>query len=399
MYKKFMDELYFKVKKIINDIKTNGDAAVVKYTKVFDNITNFSKKDLVVKIKKVDVEDKQFVSSIKLAIKNVKKFHLEEKKRIKKSWLFKNNGMVLGQKVLPIESVGIYVPGGKYGYNYISSLIMAVIPAQVAGVKNIVVLTPPKNVSKYFVYTCNLLGIKNVYAIGGVQAIAAASFGTETVPKVDLIIGPGNKWVTEAKRQLFGVVGIDLLAGPSEIVVLADETTSLDEIVYELLAQVEHDNEAKGVLISFDKEIIKNVKSKIESMNKKYLLQIKFFFVNTVSDAVKLINQISPEHLTILVNKNISNIVNKIKNAGAIFLGKNASTVFGDYVSGPSHILPTNKTANFSSGVSVQTFMKKISIVKFTTKFLRNNIFAASKIAEVEGMVFHRRAALSKLKK
>jgi histidinol dehydrogenase len=399
MYKKFMDELYFKVKKIINDIKTNGDAAVVKYTQVFDNITNFSKKDLVVKIKKVDVEDKQFVSSIKLAIKNVKKFHLEEKKRIKKSWLFKNNGMVLGQKVLPIESVGIYVPGGKYGYNYISSLIMAVIPAQVAGVKNIVVLTPPKNVSKYFVYTCNLLGIKNVYAIGGVQAIAAASFGTETVPKVDLIIGPGNKWVTEAKRQLFGVVGIDLLAGPSEIVVLADKTTSLDEIVYELLAQVEHDNEAKGVLISFDKEIIKNVKSKIESMNKKYLLQIKFFFVNTVSEAVKLINQISPEHLTILVNKNISNIVNKIKNAGAIFLGRNASTVFGDYVSGPSHILPTNKTANFSSGVSVQTFMKKISIVKFTTKFLRNNIFAASKIAEVEGMVYHRRAALSKLKK
>jgi len=393
-----MNELYFKVKQIIDDVNKNGDSALVKHTRIFDKISNFNKKDLLVKVKPVKIFDREFVSAIKYAIKNVRKFHLEENKRIKKTWVFNNKGMVLGQKIVPIESVGIYVPGGKYGYNYVSSLTMSVIPAQVAGVKNIVILTPPKNVSEYFLYTCNLLGIKKIYAVGGVQAIAAAAFGTECVPKVDLIIGPGNKWVTEAKRQLFGIVGIDLLAGPSEVVVVADKTIFLDEIVYELLAQVEHDSEARSVLISLDKITIKSVKLRIKNLNKKYLKQTKFILSKSIDDVINLINKISPEHLTFMLNKHVDKIIRGTKNAGAIFLGRNASTVFGDYVAGPSHILPTNKTANFSSGVSVQTFMKKISVVKFTSKFLESNINSASKIAAVEGMVYHKNAVLSKVK-
>lgn len=393
-----MNKLYFKVKQIIHDVNKNGDLALVKYTRIFDGISNFNKKDLLVRIKFVKIYDKKFVSAIKYAIKNVRKFHLEENNRIKRTWLFNNKGMVLGEKIVPIESVGIYVPGGKYGYNYVSTLIMSVIPAQIAGVKNIVILTPPKNISEYFLYTCNLLGIKKIYAVGGVQAIAAASFGTESVPKVDLIIGPGNKWVTEAKRQLFGIVGIDLLAGPSEVVVVADKTVFLDEIVYELLAQIEHDSESKSVLISLDEETIKNVKLKIKNLNKKYLKQTKFILSKSINDVLELINKISPEHLTFMLNKYVDKIIRGTKNAGAIFLGKGASTVFGDYVAGPSHILPTNKTANFSSGISVQTFMKKISVVKFTSKFSKSNINSASKIASIEGMVYHENAVLSKIK-
>ncbi|MFQ3675799.1 MAG: histidinol dehydrogenase [Endomicrobiia bacterium] len=393
-----MTELYFKVKQIIDEVNKNGDLALVKYTRIFDKISNFDRKDLLVKVEPVKIFDRKFVSAIKYAIKNVRKFHLEEKKRIKKTWFFNNKGMVLGQKIVPIESVGIYVPGGKYGYNYVSSLIMSVVPAQVAVVKNIVVLTPPKNVSEYFLYTCNLLGIKKVYAVGGVQAIAAASFGTESVPKVDLIIGPGNKWVTESKRQLFGTVGIDLLAGPSEVVVVADKTVSLDEIVYELLAQIEHDIDARSVLISLDRETIKKVKLKIESIDKRYLKQVEFIFTKSIFSAIELVNKISPEHLTFMLDKNINQVIHGIKNAGAIFLGRKSSTVFGDYIAGPSHILPTNRTANFSSGVSVQTFMKKISVVKFSSKFLKSNTTSASKIAEVEGMVYHKSAVLSKVK-
>ncbi len=393
-----MDRLYFKVNKIISEVKNYGDLAVVKYTKKFDKIIDFDKRKIKVKVKDIKIKDEDFISSIKYAINNIKKFHLEENKRIKKSWNIYYEGMFLGQKIVPVERVGIYVPGGKYGFNYISSILMSVIPAQIAKVKKIVVVTPPGNISEEFIFVCKLLGVREIYAVGGVCAIAGLAFGTDIIPKVDLIIGPGNMWVTEAKRQLYGVVGIDLLAGPSEVVVVADKNSDVNEVVYELLAQAEHDKNAKCVLISLDKLLISIVRSKIKSLDKKYLKQISFIFSKSIYETINLINTISPEHLTYLSENNVEKIIRGVINAGAIFLGKHASTVFGDYVAGPSHILPTNKTANFSSGVSVQTFMKKISLVKFVNKKLTSVIKSASIISQKEGMKFHKLAALSKIK-
>ncbi len=384
-------DISLKVKKIIEDVRKHGDTAILKYTRLFDGIKNFSLKDIKVEIKNLPkIDDVLFKRSITFAINNVKKFHQAELKNIKKFWLTKYNNIVAGQKLLPVESVGIYIPGGRYGYNYVSTLIMTVIPAQVANVKKIVVVTPPKNVTNYFLYTAYLLKIKEIYKIGGAQAIAALAFGTETIPKVDLIIGPGNIWVSEAKRQLVGVVGIDLIAGPSEVVVVADNSYPVEPIAYELLAQAEHDKNAKSYLLAFDQSIIDKVKNYILSNAKELISQIQFKYVKNVNSVVDIINQIAPEHLTLFTKKQ-NLILPKIKNAGAIFFGNNPSAVFGDYIAGPSHVLPTDTTARFSSGLSVLTFLKKISLINFsvnTTKMLSKY---TSKLAEIEGMYWHKK--------
>ncbi|MFN3551337.1 MAG: histidinol dehydrogenase, partial [Endomicrobiia bacterium] len=277
----------------------------------------------------------------------------------------------------------------KYGYNYISTLLMTIIPAKIAKVKEIVVVTPPKNVTKYFVYTLYKLGIKEVYRIGGVQAIAALAFGTQTVPKVDMIVGPGNVWVTEAKRQLIGKIGVDLLAGPSEIVVVADNSYSVEEIVFELLAQTEHDKNAKGYLISLNENFARKIREYIDCFAKNFSRQIEVVFESKLKNVVKMINKIAPEHLTLLTKKQ-EYFVKNVTNAGAIFYGKNPSAVFGDYIAGPSHVLPTNTTARFSSGLCVASFIKKISIVKFTKKSVKYLLKHTSKLAEVEGMLYHK---------
>ncbi len=387
-----MNEVITTTQKIITDVKKYGDVAVVKYTRKFDNIKNFTIKDIKIKVpSNYNIADKKFISCIQLAIKNVYKFHLQELKNIKTSWSFEHKGITIGQKLIPLDSVGVYIPGGRYGFNYISTLIMSVIPAKVAGVKKIVVTTPPRNVTKYFLFTSFLLGIKEIYAVGGVQAIAALALGTKTIPKVDMIVGPGNIWVTEAKRQLAGVVGIDLLAGPSEVAVVADSSVPLDEILYELLAQAEHDKHAQSYLIGLDNKVIKSIKSKLYKEYKEFVPQIKFIQVKTLKEAVKIVNDIAPEHLTVLVDKFTDYFLNNTTNAGAIFLGKNSSSVLGDYIVGPSHILPTNRTAKFSSGVSVVTFIKKISIIKIKSSTVNSNLFVAgSKLAEIEGMKFHK---------
>ncbi|MCS7227946.1 MAG: histidinol dehydrogenase, partial [Endomicrobia bacterium] len=296
-----MNKLERKVEEIINNVKLSGDTAVVKYTKLFDGIKNFTKRDIKLKILRPPyINDKNFIESLQTAIFNIKKFHIEEYKNLRKSWKTKYNGIETGQKFIPVESAGIYIPGGKYGFNYISTLLMTVIPAQVAKVKNIVVVTPPKNVTDYFIYTAYKLGIKEIYKIGGAQAIAALAFGTETIPKVDIIVGPGNVWVTEAKRQLVGVVGIDLLAGPSEVVVVGDSSYSVEEIVFELLAQAEHDKEAKSYFIGVDKEIVDKVKTYITKNVPEFMPQIKILLEKNINNICDIINKIAPEHLTLL---------------------------------------------------------------------------------------------------
>ncbi len=384
-----MENITEKVKRIIQDIKKFGDDALVKYTQIFDEIREFSKKDIKLKIKKVEIKDKNFINALKVAIYNVEKFHKEEYKNLKKFWIKKYNNIFSGQKFIPVEAVGIYIPGGKYGYNYISTLLMTIIPAKIAKVKRIVVVTPPKNVTRYFIYTLYKLSIKEVYRIGGVQAIAALAFGTQTVPKVDMIVGPGNILVTEAKRQLVGKVGIDLLAGPSEVVVVADNSYDIEEIVFELLAQAEHDKNAKGYLISLDENFARKIREYIDCFAKDFSRQIEVIFESDLKNVVEIINKIAPEHLTLLTKKQ-EYFVKNIKNAGAIFYGKNPSAVFGDYIAGPSHVLPTNATAKFSSGLCVASFMKKISIVKFTKKSSKYLKEYTSKLAEVEGMFYHK---------
>ncbi|MCX7957211.1 MAG: histidinol dehydrogenase [Endomicrobia bacterium] len=386
------------VNRIINKVKIDGDEAVVKYTRYFDRLDNFNIKDIKLKIpsiSKLKLKD-DFTYALELSIKNVRNFHTIEYKHIKKFWITKNYSYFFGQKFTPINSVGIYIPGGKYGYNYISTLLMTIIPAQVAGVKKIIVVTPPRNVSDYFLYTAYRLGIKEIYRVGGIQAIAALAFGTKVIPKVDMIVGPGNVWVTEAKRQLTGTVGIDLLAGPSEVVVVADNNVSMEKVAYELLAQAEHDKYAKSWLISLDSNFAKKVKNYVKNLDKKILSQIEFIVEKDIKKVCDLINSISPEHLTVLASEKQNYIIKNVVNCGAIFYGFNASAVFGDYIAGPSHVLPTATTSRFYSGVSVLTFMKKISLVKFTKKSLGKLSENTALLAEVEGMYWHKKRVLEK---
>jgi histidinol dehydrogenase len=380
-----------KVQKIIEDVKKFGDKAVLKYTRMFDNIPDFSSKDIKIEIKNSPkINDNLFKNSVKLAIENVRKFHIAEFESIKKYWIKKYNNIEAGMKFIPVDSVGVYIPGGRFGYNYISTLIMTVIPAQIAKVKKIVVVTPPRNVSEYFLYTVYMLNIREIYGVGGAQAIAALAFGTETIPKVDLIVGPGNIWVSEAKRQLIGTVGIDLIAGPSEVVVVTDGSYPIEVIISELLAQAEHDKDAKSWLISLDKHVIEKVKNLILTNAKERFSQIQFKYVKDIDTAINIINTIAPEHLTLFTKKQ-NVFIKKIKNAGAVFYGENPSAVFGDYIAGPSHVLPTNTTARFSSGLSILTFLKKISLIKFSKKSTKILAKYTTKLAEIEGMEWHKK--------
>jgi len=386
MYK----SIEIKVKKIIDDVKKFGDKAVIKYSKKFDNeflrLQEFQ-------VKKSEIENSEDLISEELKIsllksaKNIESFHKEELKRIKKSWKIKKNGLTIGQIIQPVEKVGIYVAGGKYAF-YPSIVLMTVIPARVSGVKKIIMTTPPSNAKNPAVlYSAKISGVTEIYRIGGAQAIAALAFGTETIPNVDLIVGPGSSYVTEAKRQLFGTVGIDLLAGPSELAILCDKTADTDFIVYDLLAQLEHSPETSVWLFSDSDKIIDIVHKKIKKLSKRKIAFVK----KSIDECINEINNIAPEHLQIMV-KNPEKILDEIKNAGAIFIGSFSPTAFGDYFAGPSHVLPTGSTAKFSSGLSVQTFLKKTSIIKCSKKALLKASKYISNIAEAEKLIYHKKS-------
>ncbi len=370
-----------KVRKIIDDVRNEGDKAVIKYTKRFDKV-KFTPKDLRVSANEINGSfqniDTDFVASLKNIIENIQRYY---KKELPKSWRMKyEDGSELGEIFRPVESAGIYVPAGTVPL--VSSVYMSVVPAKMAGVKKIVIVTPPNkfgSVDPHILAVASLLKVDEIYKVGGAQAISALAFGTKTIPKVDKIVGPGNEYVTEAKRQVFGFADIDMLAGPSEVVILANQFSDKAYVVQDLMAQAEH---VKGmaVLVTTSKKFAKAMKNE----------DIKGYIVlaRNVDQAIEVINRIAPEHLEILI-KRPNRILKKIRNAGAIFTGPYSPVCVGDYVAGPSHILPTGGTARFFSGLGARTFLKSIHTISYSKKALEKERAAIEKMTKIEGLQNH----------
>ena len=386
-----------KVKNIIQKVKLEGDKALFDYTKKFEGIS-LNKKNILINTnnyKKNKKINKKVKISFKKAIQNITNFH---KKQLPKNYSIVQNKTKIGSIWKPIDSVGIYVPGGKSVYP--SSLIMSLIPAKVAGVKRIVVATPTfnKKINPYILYLLDLLGVKEAYRIGGAQAIAALAFGTKSIEPVNKIFGPGNAYVASAKKQVFGKVGIDLIAGPSEIVILAGDQNNPKWVAADLIAQAEHDERAQSILITnsklFAKKVSENLKILIKTFPKKNIIlkSLKNFgaiiIIDNFSQAHKIINLIAPEHLH-LQNKESIKIYDKISNAGAIFIGEYSAEAYGDYVVGTNHILPTSGSAKFSSGLGVLDFMKRTSYVKMNKKSSNNLEKYVSSISSIENLKGH----------
>lgn len=369
------------VDEILSNVRANKDAALFKYTKDFDK-ADINASNIVVTKEEIEEAytkvDPKLVNVIRKALKNIKEYHEKQKQY---SWFdSKPDGTILGQKVTALSRVGVYVPGGKAAYP--SSVLMNVIPAKVAGVEQIIMCTPPDHEGKVYPTTlvaANEAGVDVIYKAGGAQAIAAMAYGTESVPKVDKICGPGNIYVALAKKAVFGYVSIDSVAGPSEILVIADETANPRYVAADLLSQAEHDEMASAILITTSNELAQKVSDEIDGFLKElsrseiisksldnygYIL-----LVDNIDDAVDAANEIASEHLEI-VTKDPFNTMTKIKNAGAIFLGEYSSEPLGDYFAGPNHVLPTNGTAKFFSALSVDDFIKKSSIISYSRNAL-----------------------------
>ena len=385
---------------IIADVRENGDAAVIGYEKKFDRC------DLTpetLRVSKEEIEeayaalDPALIEVMKKAAENIRVYHEKQKRT---SWITtREDGVILGQKVTPIEVSGCYVPGGRAVYP--SSVLMNIVPAKVAGVEKIVMCTPPGPNGKAAAGTiaaADIAGADEIYKAGGAQAIAAMAYGTETVPKVDKITGPGNIFVALAKKQCFGVTGIDSVAGPSEILVIADSTANPRFVAADLLSQAEHDPMASAILLTTDEELAKAVSDEIDEFLKtlsraqiisKSLEDYGYIFVgDTMDDLVEAANTIASEHLEI-ITANPYEVMTKIKNAGAIFLGSYSSEPLGDYFAGPNHILPTNGTARFFSPLGVDDFVKKSSIISYSKDALRAVYKDIDLFAMSEGLTAH----------
>lgn len=372
-----------KVRRIIEDVRTLGDEAVIKYTRKFDAVKLSSKQ---LKVSQTEISgayqniSPNFVSNLKVVIENVNRFY---RKTIRKSWRLKDaDGVVLGENYTPLDNVGVYIPAGTAPL--VSCVYMTVLPARIAGVKKIILISPPDkhgNINPHILVVADLLKVDEIYRIGGAQGIAALAFGTKTIPKVDKIVGPGNIYVSEAKRQVFGFVDIDMIAGPTELVIIANRYSDPKFIVADLKAQAEH---AKGlaILITNSKSLAKEVKSETGDINGFIVL------TKNLQQAVEISNRIAPEHLEILV-KNPRKLINGIKNAGAIFLGPYTPVAVGDYIAGPSHVLPTGGTARFFSGLSVLDFVKRNHIISYSKKALEKIKEPLEKIAGIEGLNKH----------
>ncbi|MCF6094568.1 histidinol dehydrogenase [Microaerobacter geothermalis] len=386
---------------ILNQVKKEGDQALFEYTRQFDGVSLSSLKipsDLMERA--AESVSPSFYEGLKEAANNIRQFH-EQQKRL--SWMdSRPTGTILGQLIQPLNRVGLYVPGGTAAYP--SSVLMNAIPAQVAGVKEIVMVTPPSKegaVSAGVLAACHLLGIKEVYSIGGAQAIAALAYGTETIQPVDKIVGPGNIYVALAKREVFGVVDIDMVAGPSEIVVVADEGANPRYVAADLLSQAEHDVMASAVCITTSPSLAEAVKQAIEEQlsnlpRKEIALQSLLNYgaicvVKDIEEALEVVNQLAPEHLELMVSSPF-NLLGKVKNAGAIFLGSYSSEPVGDYFAGPNHVLPTNGTARFSSPLNVDDFVKKSSLIYYSKEDLLEHGEKIITMAEVEGLEAHANA-------
>lgn len=395
-------------KKIIADVRSQGDLAVIAYTEKFDKVKLSS-----LQVKRSEIEEayeeisEQLVAIIKEAANNIQSYHAKQQKS---SWITtEENGTILGQKVTPLDSAGVYVPGGTAAYP--SSVLMNVIPAKVAGVKRIVMVSPPGADGKLpagVLVAADIAGVEEIYKIGGAQAIAALAYGTETIQSVDKITGPGNIYVALAKREVFGDVDIDMIAGPSEIAVLADETAKADEIAADLLSQAEHDMRASSVLVTASSTLAEAVQQEViaqlATLPRKEIAEKAIedfgaiYLVGDMEEAIEVVNQLAPEHLEI-VTKNAMELLGRIRHAGAIFIGRFSSEPVGDYFAGPNHVLPTNGTARFSSPLSVEDFQKKSSIIAYSETALRENGAKIAEFARLEGLEAHARAVEARLKK
>jgi len=388
------------VNEIIENVRTNRDKAVFDYTLKFDKFQLTTEN---IKVTKAEIEeaytklDASLIEVIKKSAENIRAFHT---KQLRNSWFdSKPDGTILGMKITAIAKAGVYVPGGKAAYP--SSVLMNVIPAKVAGVDEIIMTTPPGadgKVNPGTLVAADIAGVDTIYKVGGAQAIAAMAFGTESIPKVDKITGPGNIFVALAKKAVYGYVSIDSIAGPSEILVLADETANPRYVAADLLSQAEHDELASAILITTSKELAEKVSVEVDGfvkeLSRSQIMQSSLdnygyiLLAENMTEAIAAANEIASEHLEILT-RNPFEVMTKIRNAGAIFLGEYASEPLGDYFAGPNHILPTNGTAKFFSPVNVDDFIKKTSIISYSKEALEKVHKDIELFAENEGLTAH----------
>jgi len=391
-----------RVKKIIKDVRANGDGAVRKYTEIFDKIKlknlRVSKKEIREAYKKVD---REAVKAVRKAAENIEGFAKRQLKQFK-DFEYKKDGVILGQKIIPIEKVGVYVPGGRYPLP--STALMGIIPAKVAGAKEIIVCSP--KIKPITIVTADLAGANLIFNIGGVQAIAAMAYGTKTIPKVDKIVGPGNIYVTAAQKEVFGDCGIGLLAGPTEILVIADRWARPKFIAADLLAQAEHDVKTKITFVTNSRTLIKKVNKELKTQIKKLetkevikeaLKNKKVILVKNLKEAIKIANEVAPEHLSLQV-KNPRKYLNQLKNYGSLFFGEYSTVVFGDYCSGANHVLPTGKTSRFANGLSVKDFLKIQTHQYITKRGAKKLVKIVTKFASLEGLDAHKKSAEIRLK-
>ena len=399
----FDPDLMRVVSSIIDDVRARGDEALIDYTARFDGIevrASNLRVDEQTLNSSADKVDARILAALHEAIKNVRTFHEHQ---LEQSWeISPIDGVRLGQRITPLDCVGLYVPGGTAAYP--SSVVMNVVPAQVAGVHRIVVVTPPRTLNENPAVAAALraLNITEIYAVGGAQAIAALAFGTRTIPRVDKITGPGNKYVAAAKKLVFGVVGIDAIAGPSEVLIIADDTARPDFVAADLLAQAEHGEDASAILITISETlaaaVAQDVERQIESLPRRAIAaeSLRHYgaivIVNSIDDACDLANRLAPEHLQ-LVTSDDDGTAAKIRHAGAIFFGQHTPEAAGDYLAGPNHVLPTGRTARFSSALGVYDFVKRTSMLRYSPEAFSRIANSIAVLAECEGLAAHARSA------
>lgn len=393
------------VKDILENVRQNGDKALFEYCEKFDKVKldclKVSEEEINEAVLSVESE---FLEILKKASKNIREFHAKQKRdgfEIKKE-----NGVVVGQKIIPIEKVGLYVPGGTASYP--STVLMDAIPAIIAGCERVIMVTPPaKNgkVSPAILASAYVAGVKEIYKVGGAQAIGALAYGTESIDKVDKIVGPGNAFVAEAKKQVFGLVSIDMIAGPSEIMIVADANNNPAHIASDLLSQAEHDKMASAVLVTNSMQFAKKVSSEIERqiqlLERAEIARAsiddngKIIVTDTIDEAIEIANAIAPEHLELCLDEPFE-YLDKIRHAGSVFLGKNCPEALGDYFAGTNHTLPTSGTARFSSPLSVDDFIKKTQFVYYDSDALKKVCKDVEYFAKKEGLTAHAKSAVSR---
>ena len=401
------EEVLKSVSNIIEDVRKNGDKALKSYTEKFDRVML---DDFEVSIEELDEcfmkVEKNFIENLEEAKENIEYDHNAQKGR--GFILNKDNGIFLGQRVIPLDSVGVYVPGGTAAYP--SSVLMNVIPAKVAGVKEIIMITPPNKEGKlnpYIGVAAKIAGVSKIYKVGGAQGIAALANGTESIPKVDKIVGPGNVFVATAKRLVFGKVDIDMIAGPSEILVIADENANPKYIAADLMSQAEHDRLASSILVTTSKKLYKDVEKELEiqikDLDRKEIIEEslrnygKAIICNSIEECIEVSNRFAPEHLEFMVDNSME-LLGKVRHAGSVFLGNNTPEPVGDYFGGTNHVLPTNGTARFYSALSVDSFIKKSSFLYYSEEAIKRDGEKIINIANKEGLTAHANSVKVRLK-